>query len=249
MIAGMAVFLICISSGRAVAGQGDDLFALGNQAYAEGKYDEALSFYERVIREVGYSAPLLYNMANTYYQKKNVGQAILNYERALYLDPGNADIRANLALARKDFGLRSDPGPAWQGFVDLLNLNGWAMVVSGAFGILALLLLLRGIRPNVFRGTAFRTVAVSFFLIVLAGGAGIGLQYRNLGRGVITKDHARLLVSPFDSAASSTSIKDGKIVHMAKTYRDYVLVTGENGQSGWIKRDAVKLVIPSGNYS
>ena len=110
IVAGIIAFLICVSSGGALASQGEDLFALGNQAYAGGKYDEALSCYKRVIEQEGYSASLLFNMANAYYKKKDVGQAILHYERALYLDPGNADIRANLALARKDFGLISDLG-------------------------------------------------------------------------------------------------------------------------------------------
>ena len=248
-VAVLATLLICISFSGAIADTGDDLFAQGNQAYAEGKYDEALSFYRRVIQKAGYSASLLYNMANAYYQEKNVGQSILNYERALYLDPGNPDIQGNLALARKDFGLISDPVPSWQQFFDRLSLNGWAMVVSGAFGACSLLFLLRGIRPNIFRGAAVRTAVIASILILLTGGTGVALQYGNLGRGVVTRDDARLLVSPFDSAASAASIQDGKMVRMVKTYRDYVLVKGENGQSGWIKKDAVQPVVPSGSYS
>jgi tetratricopeptide (TPR) repeat protein len=245
----VASLLIFGSVSWAMAGQGDDLFARGNQAYSEGKYDEALSFYERVIQDAGYSASLLFNMANAYYRKKDVGQAVLHYERALYLNPGNADIRANLALARKDFGLISDPVPAWQRPFDLLNLNGWALVVSAAFGVFSLMLLLRGIRPTIFRGASFRAVTVFSLLFLLTGGVGMTLQYRNLGRGVVTQDHAQLLVSPFDSAASAASIENGKIVRMARTYRDYVLVKGENGQSGWIKKDAVQPVITSGSCS
>jgi len=245
----VTIMLICMSVSGVIADTGEDLFAKGNQAYAEGRYDEAISLYERVIQESGYSASVLYNMANAYYRKKDVGQAVLQYERALYLDPGNADIRANLALARKDFGLISDPAPSWERPFDLLTLNGWAMVVSGAFGVFSLLFLLRGIRPNIFRGAALRTAGVASLLILLTGGTGLALQYGNLGRGVVTRDDARLLVSPFDSAASAAPIQDGKMVRMAKTYRDYVLVKGENGQSGWIKKDAVQPVVPSGSHS
>jgi len=244
----VAAFLIGVSAVGARAGQGDDLFALGNQAYAEGQYDKAISFYEKVIQETGYTGSVLYNMANAYYQKKDVGRAILNYERALYLDPGNADIRANLTLARRDFGLISEPVPGWQRFFDLFNLNGWALVVSGAFGVFSLLFLLRGIRPGIFRGTLFGTVTAVCLIFLVTGGAGIALQYGNLGRGIITQEHARLLVSPFDSAASCASLKDGKVVRMAKTYKDYVLVKGENGRSGWIKREAVEPVVPSGSF-
>jgi len=248
-VAVVATLLSCVSFSGAIADTGEDLFALGNQAYAEGRYDEALSIYERVIQETGYSASVLYNMANAYYQKKDVGHAILNYERALYLYPGNADIRVNLALARKAFGLISDPSPSWQQFFDRFSLNGWAVVVSGAFGVFSLLFLLRGIRPAIFRGAALRTAAIASLLILLTGGTGLALQYGNLGRGVVTRDDARLLVSPFDSAPSAASIQDGKLVRMGRTYRDYVLVKGENGQSGWIKKDAIQPVIPSRSYS
>lgn len=244
-IATGVILLICTSISGAMAGQGEDMFAKGNQAYAEGKYDDAISDYRRVIQKEGYSAPLLYNMANAYYRKKEVGQAILNYERALYLDPGNSDIQNNLALARKDVGLNAEPAPAWRKPFDLLNLNRWTLVLSGAFGVFSLMILIRGIRPALFRKKAFRAVMAVSILFLLTGGVGVTLQARNLGRGVITSDQAHLRVSPFDSAASSRSFKDGKVVQMAKAYRDYVLVRGEDGQSGWIKRDAVEPVVPS----
>jgi tetratricopeptide (TPR) repeat protein len=242
-IATGAILVICTLVSGAIAGQGDDLFAQGNQAYVEGKYDEAISIYNRVLREVGYSAPLLFNMANAYYQKKEVGQAILNYERALYLDPGNGEIQSNLALARKDFGLASDPIPSWQQPFHMLSVNGWTWLLSGAFGAFSLMILLRGMGPSRFQGKAFKTVRAGAILFLLTGGVGLALQTRNLGRGVVTTDHANLRVSPFDSAASSMSIDDGKIVRMAKSYQDYIWVKGEDGQSGWIKKDAVEPVI------
>ena len=243
---GIIALLSCVSLTSVSAGQGNDQFALGNEAYAEGKYDEALSFYKGAIRQEGYSASLLYNMANAYYQKKDVGQAILHYERALYLDPGNADIQANLGLARKDFGLIAEPAPDWQRFFHMLNLNWWAILASGAFGAFSLLYLLRGIRPGILKGAPFKVLTTVCLLCFMAGGTGVAMQYKNMSRGVVIRDNARLLVSPFDSASSSASIKDGKIVRIAKTYRGYLLVEGVNGKSGWIKRNAVEPVVPYG---
>ena len=250
IVAGIVTFFSLASLTSAWASQGEDKFALGNEAYAEGKYDEALSFYKGAIKQKGYSASLLYNMGNAYYQKKDVGQAILHYERALYLYPGNADIQANLSLARKDFGLIAEPVPDWQRFFNMLNLNWWAILASGAFGVFSLIYLLRGIRPGILKGAPFRILTTVCLLCFMAGGTGVAMQYRNISRGVVTKDDARLLVSPFDSASSSASIKDGKIVRIAKTYRGYLLVEGSNGKSGWIKKDVVELVVPiNGNRS
>ena len=241
--------LSCVSLTSALAEKTDDQFALGNEAYAEGKYDEALSYYNWVLEQEGYSASLLYNMANAYYQKKDVGQAILHYERALYLDPGSADIKANLSLARKDFGLIAEPVPDWQRFFNMLNLNWWAMLASGAFGLFSMTSLLRGIRPGILKGAPSRLLTTLCLLCFMAGGTGVAVQYGNMSRGVVTKDDVQLLVSPFDSASSSASIKDGKIVRIAKTYKDYLLVEGANGKSGWIKRNAVEPVVPSGERS
>ena len=43
---------------------------------------------------------IYYNLGNSYYKADDIARAILNYERALLLEPGNADIRANLEIAR-----------------------------------------------------------------------------------------------------------------------------------------------------
>ena len=247
--AGTLALLICLFPVIAESDQGNDLFARGNQAYTESKYDEAISYYKKVMEKEGYSASVLYNMANAYYQKKDVGQAILNYERALYLDPKNADIQANLRLARKDFGLIPEPVPMWQKVFNLLNLNGWTLLASGAFCAFSFLYLIRGIRPGFFTGSSFKVIATVCLLFFIVSGAGIFVQYGNMSRGVITRNSTHLLVSPFDSAASYSSIKDGKVVQMARIYKDYVLVKGPDGKSGWIQKDAIEPVVPSSIYS
>ena len=171
IITGIIAFLGCVSFTSVWAGQGQDQFAFGNEAYAEGKYDEALSFYRGAIKQKGYSASLLYNMGNAYYHKKDVGQAILHYERALYLDPGNTDIQANLGLARKDFGLIAEPAPGWQRLFHILNLNWWAILASGAFGVFSLLYLLRGISPGILKGSSFKILTTVCLLFFMAGEA------------------------------------------------------------------------------
>ena len=48
----------------------------------------------------GESADIYYNLGNSYYKNKNIAKAVLNYERALLMNPGDADIRFNLEMAR-----------------------------------------------------------------------------------------------------------------------------------------------------
>ena len=52
---------------------------------------------------------MLFNLANAYYHDGNLGLAILNYERAQLLAPGDSDIAFNLHLARAKAGLPDRP--------------------------------------------------------------------------------------------------------------------------------------------
>ncbi len=248
----MALFMMALlaATQNSAAGEpaGGDPFALGNEAYVDKDYDQAILNYRTALERDGYSPSLLYNLGNAYYMKKEIGKAILNYERALYLDPGNADIKANLALARKNFGLVTSAPPEWKAFFDGLTLNGWTWVAAMALGVFSLLVLMKGIRPNSLKGSSAKWVGFACFLAFTAAGAGMAAQYGSLDRGVVTAENTRLRVSPFDSAATSGVVKNGKVVNLADTYKGYVFVKAANGQSGWIPENAVSAVLPSNGY-
>jgi hypothetical protein len=242
---GALAVLIGLLPLKARAADAGDLFSQGNRAYAEGKYDEALSSYQAVLEKEGFSASLLYNMANAYYQKRDVARAILNYERALYLDPGDPDIRANLILAKREFGLTPEPQAQWKAPFNILNLNQWTWLASIAMGGFCLIFLLRGVAPKTLPGKWQKGVAVAFLVLAVVSSAGVIHQHRGINRGVITGDNPMLRVSPFDSAASSAQIRDGAVVRIAKAYKDFVFVKCPEGNAGWITKEAVEPVVPS----
>ena len=69
-----------------------------NEAYGQEDYIKAIELYEQTLREQGVSSDLYYNLGNAYYKHNEFAKAILNYERALLLNPGNEDARFNLSL-------------------------------------------------------------------------------------------------------------------------------------------------------
>jgi len=249
LFAGTLALFLCIFPLKVMATDVDDLFSRGNRAYAEGKYDEALTLYKATVEKEGFSASLLYNLANVYYQKKNVGLAILNYERALYLDPGNPDIQANLDLAKKEFGLTPEPSTLWKRTFNILNLDKWTWLGSLALAAFCLFFLFRCVTPKAIPRPLFRTIGAALLLVFLVSGSMVTTRYMNMNYGVITSDDTALRVSPFASASSSARIKDGEIVRIAKAYKDFILVKSPAGKSGWIAKKAVEPVIPSQDWS
>jgi hypothetical protein len=244
LVLGMMFLLASAGNAATEENMGRDLFALGNKAYVTGNYNQAIVHYKAALEREGYTSSLLYNLGNAYYMKKDIGQSILNYERALYLDPGNVDIKTNLALARKNFGLPTPDQASWNAFFNGLALNGWTWTGVIALCTFSMMILLNGVRPGILRGTAPKMMVCLCFLLFMAAGTGMVLQYGNLNRGVIIAENTRLRVSPFDSAAESGVVKNGKTVQMAKIYEGYIFINGEKGQSGWIPEDSVKAILP-----
>jgi tetratricopeptide (TPR) repeat protein len=244
LVLGMMFLLSWAGNTAADENTGQDFFELGNKAYVNGNYDQAIIRYKAALDREGYTSSLLYNLANAYYMKNEMGQSILNYERALYLDPGNAHIKSNLALARKKAGLVQDGQASWIGFFKRFTLNEWTWAGAVALCFFSMMILLKGIRPGIFRGNAFKTMICLCLLFFMAAGTGMVLQYGNLNRGVIIAANAPLRVSPFDSAAESGVINNGKMVQLAKTYEGYIFINKANGQSGWIPEEAVKKILP-----
>ena len=72
-----------------------------DKAYQENKYAEAIKMYENILATQGESAVVYYNLGNSYFKEKNMAKAVLNYERALLLDPSDASARYNLKMAQQ----------------------------------------------------------------------------------------------------------------------------------------------------
>ncbi len=89
----------------------NSLWAQGDEAYRQGEYELAIEQYEGVLAEGQVSADLYYNLGNAYYRTDQIGLAILNYERALRLNPAMTDARENLALAESKTVDRITPLP------------------------------------------------------------------------------------------------------------------------------------------
>ena len=70
-------------------------------AYTKEDYGKAIELYEGLLNSYGESAEIYYNLGNAYYKANKIAPAVLNYERALLLDPGDKDIRFNLQLAQQ----------------------------------------------------------------------------------------------------------------------------------------------------
>ncbi len=208
-------------------------FQKASSAYSSGDYGTAIEKFESLCK-TGLSAPLLYNLANSYAQNGQSGKAILNYERALRLAPGDSDIRGNLELMRKKLGLFQEEKSIYRRFAEFLSLNQWTALALCAFVIFAVVMLLP-VSYGLRRTSRLTAAACCLFITGVSFFGAFG-RYQHWYDGVVVVQDARLQVSPFESAASIGTIQEGRVVHMGKvkTHGNYFLVEDETGRSGWL---------------
>ena len=78
----------------------DAIFSQANKNYNLGSYEEALEGYDSIVQLGVHSPELYFNMGNAHYKLNRIAPSILNYEKALLLDPTNEDIQHNLRFAQ-----------------------------------------------------------------------------------------------------------------------------------------------------
>ena len=105
--------------------------ASADSLYAAEHYQQAAHEYEALLKQ-GISSDIYYNLGNCYYRMDDMTRAVLNYERALLLSPGDRDVRLNLQLARSKTIDKIVPESEmffvtwYRSLVNLMSVDGWA---------------------------------------------------------------------------------------------------------------------------
>jgi len=189
-----------------------------------------------------FSADGLYNLANQYARAGKPGLAVLNYERAALLAPGDADIDANLAYVRAAAHVPMMPRNRFAAFA--LSTSPTTAAWLGVLGV-----------ALVGSGLVARKVAPRLLWIpgggILLGVALIALTTSNamllwprMHEAVILVDQAPARVSPAPMADTAFVLREADSVTVTAEHEDFVLIrTGR--LSGWVSRANLGAVVPS----
>lgn len=219
--------------------------------YKKGNYQQAIRDYEELLKK-GPSVELYYNLGNAYYRTDNITRAVLNYERALLLSPGDEDIRFNLQMARSKTIDKITPKSEmffvtwYKSLVNFTSIDGWAntAIISIAIALLLILCYLLGkkilIRKAGFYGAIF------FVVLFISSNIFAYEQRRILTRrtgAIITAASAPLKKTPVANSEYNTIIHEGSRVEIIDdTMKDWKLVELEDGREGWIQSSQMERI-------
>lgn len=227
------------------------LWQKGNEAYLAGDYAGAAKAYGGIADKGLASHKLYYNLANAYFKNGQLGNAILFYNRALQLKPGDADTRFNLQIAESRVKVRIEPVPQFflaRWVVALrktLGSNGWAMVSLGALALaLAAALLYLLPEKRALRKAGFNTALVfaGVFALSLAFSLVERREMLHSGDAIVMSATATVKSSPDDAGKDTFILYEGTKVKIVSTLGDWREIEVADGNKGWIASGAIETV-------
>jgi tetratricopeptide (TPR) repeat protein len=238
-IAGVTAMLMSVSGLVA----GGEEFAKANQAYSDGRFEEAVAGYETLVREGAWNANLFYNLGNAWYRLGNFGKAILNYERSLALEPHHPEAEANVRLARDEARALELRGSDIERYVSAVTARQLTIAATITFW-LALFL-------GVHWYFAARRSRVSLGFIALSlcitAAAILGIVTLENGKrgdslAVITGKETEARLATADNAKGILVLPPGSQVKVLSQRGEWVYAELPNAQRGWIPATVVERV-------
>jgi len=221
----------------------------GDAAYAKGQYQEARDSYKKLINAGNASAALYFNMGNACFKTDDIPSAILYYEKARILSPGDEDINFNIRFANQKTTDRIEDAPEfflfkwWRGFILSISLSALAIlsIIAIALAGLTLVWYLFSQSENIKKATFY--AAITLFLV------GIVFIFMGNRQSAYFETHKQAIVfgssvtvksTPNDGGKTLFLIHAGTKVNVTGSSNNQIKISLGNGSTGWIAASEVK---------
>jgi hypothetical protein len=224
---------------------GKDAFILGNKLYEEGRFTQAATNYDGLLRAGHVSPEIYFNAGNAWFKAGQIGRAIYSYRRAAELAPRDPDIRANLALVRSQSGAGNAalPGSRWTRWIGRATLNEWACAASTGLALFFIVLTVRRISPAFAKSSGVLTAALAAVSLWLLTCLGLSIDQRVVQKtAVVIVSEAVARRGPMDISQSAFTAHDGAELMVIKRDGDWLEVADAARHDGWMRRQDVALM-------
>ena len=217
--------------------------------YQKGNYQQAIRDYEEILKN-GESAEIYFNLGNAYYRTDNITKAVLNYERARLLSPGDDDINFNLQFARSKTIDKITPQSEmffvtwYKSLVNFTSVDNWAKTGILCIVMALLLVLLYLFGPQLMLRKIGFFGGLAFFVIFLQSNLFAFQQKQALDNrtgAIIISPSVNIKKTPAKNSADQFVLHEGTRVDIIdKGMTDWRCIRVGDGREGWIETKAIE---------
>jgi tetratricopeptide (TPR) repeat protein len=237
------IILVLISF-SAIAENFQTIIDSANANYTQGNYELAIEKYNHVLDEGYEAAEVYYNLGNAYFRSNKTTKAIINFERALKLNPNDEDIQFNLQLSKQYVVDKIDILPDffltkwYRSFVKMFSSDMWAFIsmLSFVLGLIFLLLYFL-LRHRSFRKFGFWFGLFFIFISIST------FTFSNKQKQLAQAQEEAIVITPTVTVKSSPDrsgtdlfvIHEGLKVTITDELGEWQEIKLTDGSQGWLK--------------
>ena len=225
--------------------------AEADSSYVRGQYQQAITQYEALLKQ-GASADLYYNLGNAYYRTENIPEAVLNYERALLLSPGDRDIRFNLQIARSKTFDKIVPESEmffvtwYRSLVSMMSVDAWARTALVSLALTIILLLVYLFSEKIWLRKAGFFGGVVLLLLFVGANIFAWQQKKDLLNrkgAIIFAPSVTVKSTPAPNGTDLFILHEGtKVVITDGSMKEWKEIRLADGKEGWIESKHIRVI-------
>jgi tetratricopeptide (TPR) repeat protein len=224
---------------------------VANSLYENGRFAEAAQAYEQLIQQSVHDSAVYYNLGNAYFRLGDIGQAIFNYQRAAQLAPRDADIQANLALARAQAvdQFPAESSSLLDNFASVtrqyFTINEMALLALGLWFLFGLIWLFYRQMENGRGKEGLQYVLILSGLLMLVAALSLGSRMyveNNRQQAVVIAEVIEVSAGPSTDTITEFDLHSGAEIDLLEQRGEWVRLTLPGGQvQGWVPAEAVAI--------
>lgn len=224
-------------------------FDQGKEQYKNGKYQEAIDSWMRIVENGEHSPELYFNIGNAHYRLNHIGPSIYYYEKALQLSPNDQDIKNNLAFAENARIDSIEPLPStifskwYENIAGIFTFNGWA-VLAVVFSLLFVALFLLYYFSFTERRKRLLFASSMFAGVFLLGSLILAFMtysdYSKNQPAIIFASEIEVKTEPSMGSNSAFVLHEGTKVQIVAQDGNWFRISLPDGKDGWIPASDLK---------
>ena len=224
-------------------------------AYRNNKFGESIKLYEAEIQQnksIRKESPTLYyNLGNAYFRDNKVAKAIVNYERALLLDPADSDMRHNLRFARTKIEDKIDISDSFfitqwvRGIQNLYSGNTWAIIAIVLFLLFIVVIGTYMISSRLtIRKVSFYASLILLTLVIISNVFAFRQKDKIVNRstGIVMSASVSIYTSPDVHSQELFRLHEGSKVRIKRSEGNWIEIEIANGSVGWLQKKNIETI-------
>ncbi len=226
-----------------------------DEAYRNNNFTKSIQLYESQIAQNKLmkqeSAQLYYNLGNAYFRNNQIAKAIVNYERALLIEPGDNDIKHNLRFVKTRIEDKIDSADSFfvnqwiRSIQNLYSANTWAII-----GIVLFILFIIAIGSYMIsvqitlRKVSFYAGIVLLTLVIITNTFAFKQKNKIVNRstGIVMEASVSVYTSPDAHSQELFRLHEGAKVKIKREEGSWIEIVIANGSVGWLSKKNIETI-------